>query len=154
MSNVIKEAKRIYYDQKNPNSSIKCKTTWDIIKKLSNNQHSQTGTQELIIDNKHLKDQQDIAGAFNNYFSSIIDKISENNVNNKTNNEKIPTVPYYLEQNYVHIPPFLVIKTFSTKEITSIIKALKTKNSHGFDNISTKLLKISATYMLTTNLYM
>jgi len=55
MSNVIKEAKRIYYDQKNPNSSIKCKTTWDIIKKLSNNQHSQTGIQELIIDIKHLK---------------------------------------------------------------------------------------------------
>jgi len=43
----------------------------------------------------------------------------------------------------------LVIKTFSTKEITSIIKALKTKqkNSHGFDEISTKLLKISATYI-------
>jgi len=80
-----------------------------------------------MIDNKHLKDQQDIADAFNNYFSSIIDKISKNNVNNKTNNEKISTFHYYLEQNYVHPPPSFVIKTFSTKEITSIIKALKTK---------------------------
>jgi len=33
---------------------------------------------------------------------------------------------YYLEKNYAHPPPSLV-KTFSTKEITSIIKALKTK---------------------------
>jgi hypothetical protein len=41
----------------------------------------------------------------------------------------------------------LVIKAFSTKEITSIIKRLKTKNFHGFDEISMKLLKISAAYI-------
>ena len=28
-----------------------------------------------MIDSKHLKDQRDITDAFNNYFSSIIDKI-------------------------------------------------------------------------------
>jgi len=38
-------------------------------------------------------------------------------------------------------------KSFSTKEITSIIKSLKTKNSFGYDEISTKLLKISVTYI-------
>jgi hypothetical protein len=125
----MKEAKRIHYDKKIQKSSKKCKPTWDIIKELSNKQHSQTGIQELMIDSKHLKDQQDIADAFNNYFSSIIDKISTNNVNNKTNNVKIPTFHYYLEQNYVHPPPSLVIKTFSTKEITFIIKALNKKLS-------------------------
>jgi hypothetical protein len=31
----------------------------------------------------HLKDQQDITDAFNNYFTSVIDKISKNNVNNQ-----------------------------------------------------------------------
>jgi hypothetical protein len=31
------------------------------------------------------------ADAFNNYFASMIDKISKNNVNNKANNEKVPT---------------------------------------------------------------
>jgi len=45
------------------------------------------------------------------------------------------------------MPPSLVITTFSTKEITCIIKALKTKNSRGFDEISVKLLKVSATYI-------
>jgi len=35
-----------------------------------------------MIDCKHLKDQQDITDALNNYFSSIIDKISKNNVDN------------------------------------------------------------------------
>jgi hypothetical protein len=47
----------------------------------------------------------------------------------------------------------LVIRTFSTKEITSIIKALKTKNSHGFDDNSIKLLKISATYVCSPITY-
>jgi len=128
-------------------SSNKGKTTWDIIKKLTNNQHSHTDIQELMTDSEYLKDQQDIADAYNYYFLTIIVKTSKSNVNNKTNNEKAPTFLYYLEQNYVHPPPSLVIKTFLTKEITSIIKALKTKNSHGFDEISIKILKISATYI-------
>ena len=68
-------------------------------------------------------------------------------INNKNNNAKVYRTHYYLEQNYAHPPPSLVIKTFSTKEITSIIKALKTKNSHGFDEISVKLLKVSTTYI-------
>ena len=42
-----------------------------------NYQHSQPDIQELIIDSKHLKDQQDITDAFNNYFLSVIDKISK-----------------------------------------------------------------------------
>jgi len=82
--------------------------------------------------------QQDIADAFKYYFSTIIHKTSKNNAKNKTNNEKVPTVHYYLEQNYIHPPPSLVIKTFSNKEITSVIKELKTKNSHGFDEIIIK----------------
>jgi hypothetical protein len=49
--------------------------------------------------------------------------------------------------------PSLVIKTFSTKEITSVIKTLKTKNSHGFDEISMKLLKISAAYICSPLTY-
>jgi hypothetical protein len=43
--------------------------------------------------------------------------------------------------------------TLSTKEIISIIKALKTKTSYGFDEISVKLLKISATYICSPLTY-
>jgi len=55
LSNVIKEAKRIYYDKKIEKSDYKCKTTWDVIKKLTNNHHSHTDIQELMIDSKNLK---------------------------------------------------------------------------------------------------
>ena len=74
--------------------------------------------------------------------AALIDK---NNVDNKSNDENLPTFHYYLEHNYVHPSSYLVFKTFSTKEITSTIKSLKTKNSHGYYEISIEQLKISAT---------
>ena len=55
-----------------------------------------------MIDSKHLKDQQGIEDAFNNYISSTIDKISKNNVDNKINDENLSTFHYYLEQNYIY----------------------------------------------------
>ena len=36
---------------------------------------------------------------------------------------------------------------FSTKEIYSIIKSIKSKNTYGYDEISTKILKISSNYI-------
>jgi hypothetical protein len=52
----------------------------DIIKELSR-KHSETETRAN--DSKHLQDQQDTADAFNNYFSSVSDKISKNNIDDK-----------------------------------------------------------------------
>jgi hypothetical protein len=65
-----------------------------------------------------LKDQQDKEDAFNNYYSSMIDKISKNKVANKTDDGNLSAFHYYLEQNYVHPSSSLVFKTFSIKEIT------------------------------------
>jgi hypothetical protein len=38
----------MYYTKKNLKSSNNCKTTWDIIKKLSRKQHSKTDIQQLM----------------------------------------------------------------------------------------------------------
>ena len=49
-----------------------------------------------MIDSKYLKDQQDMTDAINIYFSSLTEKISKDNVNNKTNIEKnsyFPSLP-------------------------------------------------------------
>jgi hypothetical protein len=82
----------VYYNKRNLKSNNKCKTTLDIIKELSSKQHAIVDIQELMIDSKHLRDQQDIAYAFNNYCSSIINKISKNNVDNKNNNENLSNI--------------------------------------------------------------
>jgi hypothetical protein len=46
-----------------------------------------------------LKGYQDIADDFNNYFSSTIYKISNNNVDDMINDELFYTFHYYLVQN-------------------------------------------------------
>ena len=114
---VIKEAKNLYYDTKIQKSNNKCKAICEIIKKQTNSHYFHTDIQELMMDNKHLKDQQNIAAAFNDYFSSIVGKKNKIKINNKNNNAKVFPTHYYLEQNYAHPHPSLVIKTFSTKEI-------------------------------------
>jgi len=53
----------------------------------------------------------------------------------------------------MHSSSSLVFINFANKEITSMIKSLQTKNSHGYDEISTKLLKISATYICSPLIY-
>jgi hypothetical protein len=85
--------------------------------------------------------------------SHVIDKISKEDGNNMINNEKVSSFHHYLEWDYDYSPPSFIIKTFSTKEITSTIKALKTKNSYGYDEISMKLLKISAPYICSPLTY-
>src|SRR5215470_16191790 len=46
-----------------------------------------------------------------------------------------------------------VIKLFSTKELTSIIETLKSKNTYWYDEISIKVLKLSANYICSPLTY-
>jgi hypothetical protein len=102
---------------------------------------------------EHLKYQQDIADTFNNYYSSVIHNINNNNVNNKINDDGSFTCTSYLEQVNVNPLPSFVIKLFLTKELTHKTKTLKSKNMYGYDEISTKVLKLSANYICSPFTY-
>ena len=45
--------------------------------------------QKLTLEGNHLTNQNDIAYAFNNYFSSIIDKINSNNLDKMQQKEQL-----------------------------------------------------------------
>jgi Notch-like protein len=64
-----------------------------------------------------------------------------------TSDNKNPT--YYLSK--ISHNPFLNIKfnNTSTKEIERTIKSKRVKNSHGYDGITTKMLKVGAPYIST-----
>jgi hypothetical protein len=49
----------------------------------------------------------------------------------------------YLYQVFTRPFPHIKLTPVSTKEISEIIKSLKLKNSHGYDEIPTKIIKIS-----------
>jgi hypothetical protein len=109
---------------------------------LLGKQQSITNIQKLTIEGSHLTNQHDRADAFYNYFTSIIDKINGNNLDNMRHKNSSSTYRY-LEQSNGNDYSSMVFIPFSTKEIISIIKSLKTKNSSGYDEVSTKLFKIS-----------
>jgi hypothetical protein len=54
---------------------------------------------------------------------------------------------HYLLQSFTTPFPNMNLKFVSSKEVGKIIKSLKTKNSSGYNGISTKLLKINSCFI-------
>ena len=133
------------------NNKTKTKTTWNIINELLGKQHHTQERQQLTIEGKHLTIQQDIANAFNNYFSTIIDKTNSDSQENMRHGN--PYTYCYFDHSAGDSYASLVFKIFSTQEITSISKSIKTKNSSDYDEISAKPLKISANYICSPLTY-
>jgi len=59
----------------------------------------------------------------------------------------------YLYQVFTRPFPHIKLTPVSTKEISEIIKSLKWKNSHGYDEIPTKILKISLPFIISPLTY-
>jgi hypothetical protein len=115
----------------------KIKTTWDIVKVESGKKTVNEDVQSLNIEGKSTNNPQAIASAFNKYFLSLVEKTY---LNNNNNNNTI----YYLSHAFNNLFPNVNLKFTTTKEIENIIKSLKPKNTHGYDEISTNLLKASS----------
>jgi hypothetical protein len=95
-----------------------------------------------------------IANSLNNYFLTIADKINTNNINvNNTAESDTNNYLNYLSQTFTTLFRKIKFNHTSTKEIENIIKSLKPKNSHGYDEISFKILKISSLFVSSSLTY-
>jgi hypothetical protein len=144
LSAVIKEAKKLNYAEKINKSLNKNKTIWDILKLETNKTGKTDKVITLNIEGTPVSNHQEIANEFNKYFLSVA-----KNINIKSNDFKSHkldnTIPlHYLLQSFKTPFPNINLKFLSSKEVENIIKSLKTKNSAGYDEISTRLLKISS----------
>ena len=88
-----------------------------------------------------------IANAFNNCISSVAGNLLHKNITGatKTNNDPLT----YIFKNFNQLPSSPYLKKTTTHEIDKIIPSLKCKDSHGYDEISTRILKISVPYVLS-----
>ena len=133
-----------HYNKLIADSTNKARTTWDIIRKITNNSKSNHAILLINIDGKLCSNNHIIANTLNNYFISLPDKVYI--INSKQIN-KSPNVSYIYE---VFKQPFPNIKltSITTKEIKDIIKSLQWKNSQGYDEIPLKILKISMPFIV------
>jgi hypothetical protein len=142
LSSVIGAAKKMHFDSIIQKSTNKVKMTWNIVKSLTNNK-----TTTIEINTKDFITNQKTANVFNQYFSPVAEKLINNP--SKNNHVKYNDPLIYLRQHFKHPSSTLRLKNATTYEIEKIIHSMKLKDSHGYDEISTRILKMSAPYILS-----
>jgi len=139
---VILSAKKLHYNKIILNSKNKMITTWKIINHEDGKPNNCKNTISLRIDNKEITNQNTIANIFNSYFLSIAESL--NSGNNKHTYIKEP-YPISFHQPF----PKMSWHYESIYEIEKIIKSLKSKNSSGYDESSTQILKLRAPHIIS-----
>jgi hypothetical protein len=124
------------------------KTTCNTVKTESGKKDKSADIYWSNNDGDESHDYQVISDSFNNYFLSIAEKITHNIINNNnigSNNEETPL--HYLLQLFSNPFPNIKFSNTSTREVERIIISLQSKSSHGYNEISTKILKVSAPFI-------
>ena len=104
--------------------------------------HTNKGTQLVNIDGKLITNQQSIANSFNNFFLTVADKITNIIKNDKTSLNYSNHV-LCLHKNFKLPCSNMKLKYTTPKEIEKFFKSLKSKNSHRYDGIPTKILQVN-----------
>jgi hypothetical protein len=105
----------------------------------------------LKVDGKWMREMQAIAEIFNNYFLFVAENKIVNNKQNNTNINNltgITPIQYLLETFKIPFPN-IKLKSLSTQEMENIIKSLKPKNSYGYDEIFTEVLRMSSPFVIS-----
>jgi len=132
----------MYYDSRIQRTNNKVKATWDIIKTATNNKTSNKTTST-----SEIKNTQNTADTFNLYFSKIAEQLNEESIKKYRYKRVDPLI--HLRTNFIKVNESIKLKNTTTHEIDKIIRSLKTKDSHGYDGISTRILKLSAPYIVS-----
>jgi hypothetical protein len=112
------------------------KTTWNIIKSETN---------RLKRSHMNYENSRD---SFNDHFLSIAERIMQRIRHSDTESTNANNNPMYYMSKMSHNPfPNIEFNSTSTGETERIINSIKVKNSHGYDGITTKMLKASTPYI-------
>jgi len=138
LSKIIMLAKKLYYNNLINKSNNKPKTTWNIVRTITNNGKVKNNRTTMNVKNKLTNNPLTIANAFNKYFVSVAeDLLTKNTLKNNTSNYIDPLT--HLQQNFRRASIPTNLKNTTTHEIGKIIHSLKSKDSSGYDGISLRI---------------
>ena len=141
----------MYFDELILKSTNKFKTTWNTVKTVTNNGNNPNNIASMNINNNLISNPITIANAFNAYFSSVAGNFIKNFSGNNYINYVDPLL--HLSQNFRKSSLSIRLKNTTTNEINKILYSLKCKDSYGYDEILTRILKVSAPYILSPLTY-
>ena len=125
----------MYYHELIAKSENKNKMTWKIVKNLTGKtQNSQQVFPTFKVDGVEQSPEQAVE-ALNNYFLNVTENL---NIHVAQDNNPISLLKKYYPSEF---QPMQIVP-ITEGEIRSIISSLKSKNSSGYDGISTKILKL------------
>jgi hypothetical protein len=142
LSKVINLAKKLYNNNIISKADNKMKATWNIINREKGKTQFSSLTSEISHEGNIISDQTIIATLFNK--CTLLHATGAGQCTN--NNVKLNITNSIEFLNSQHEKPFPAIKWqfTSTHEIIKVIRSLKTTNSSGYDEVSNRLLKLSA----------
>jgi hypothetical protein len=116
LSDVIKSSKKHHYNKLIANSKNKVKTTWGIIRSVTNINSSKNAIPLINIDGKLCNNTQTTANTFNNYFITPLNQMQSNKLTNVSNSLN------YLYEVFKHPFPNINMTPVTNKEIKDTIK--------------------------------
>jgi len=102
-----------------------------------------------MINDTIVNNSQEIAYAFNDYFSSVADTIINNISKGNDGTKDDISHSSYLINNINNVYQNIERKHASTHEISKIFESLKLKNSCGYDEIPIKILKLTTPFIIS-----
>ena len=103
----------------------------------------------IKINTKLINDPDVIANSFNSYFTSVAHKFIQKPMDNNFNQDPICN----LSSKFLNLNTILHFNPTSTNKANKIIQSLKIKNSHEYDEITPRILKISAPSIISPLTY-
>lgn len=131
---IIRNAEKLYYENRFLELSNDIKNTWKLIKSVINENNSKHDSiHEMSINGQTTSDKFTIANKFNDYFVNIGKDLSKT----------IPEISGSFSDYLKHIKPTnsFFIKPTDSLEIIDIVQNLKSNKSAGFDDIHPSVVK-------------
>ena len=129
---IKRKAKILYYKTELEANKHNSKQMWKVLRSAIGKENNKINfPQSFNIENKPVSDKYEIANAFNNFFAHIGFNVNSNvPLSNKDFRDYMPR----------HNAQSMFLDPVTPDDISSIVKKLKPKSSHGEDGISTNLL--------------
>jgi hypothetical protein len=147
LADMIELAKKIRYNNLSVNSSNETKIAWNIINENINKRPQKNDISFLNIKGTIIHNSQVTANTFNTYFSTVAQHIHTENFKNSNSGVSENNPLNYLYNAFKQLISSIKLKFVSPNEIEDVVSSLKTKDSHGYDGMSTKILKQSIPYI-------
>jgi len=149
LSKVVLAAKRMHFNKIIQNSENKIKSTWKIINEEKGKFKDNQNMKFLRINNKTIFNQEAMANTLNNYFLSVADSLCKDFKADDNN----MTPLHYLQNNLTKPDNKMKWKYVTMYELEQTIKSLNSKNSHGYDGILNKIIKLSLPFIISPLTY-